>query len=221
MKPVQNNGMVYCFMPTGCIQTNTPIIGNVQTGNYILCDVGGDAECVIKRAKAIGLTNCIAVFFTHGHYDHIAGAHDIKKLTNAPLCINRNDEYLYNQVEMQRKSFTLPEVEQPPQIDFLMNEGDSINIDGIVGVLIHTPGHSPGSSCLYFHQQNLLVTGDTLFEGSCGRTDLWDGNARLMKDSIINKLFTLPKETIVIPGHGSRTTTIGKESKSNLISSVA
>ncbi|EDR24482.1 beta lactamase domain, putative [Entamoeba dispar SAW760] len=210
------NSLIYSCLPTGIIQANCCILGNPETGNYIVTDVGGDADRVISRAKSIGLKKCIGVYFTHGHFDHVSGAKKIKELTGAPLCLHEKDIELYNNLPMQCDYFGVPEVSNLPPIDIILKGGDEINLDGHKGVVLHTPGHSPGSCSFYFKDEEIVINGDTLFAGSYGRTDLWGSSFSQLKASIKNVLFSLPMNTIVVTGHGSNTT-IREAKKSNMI----
>ena len=207
--------LIFASIATGFLDANCGIIGNPATGNFILTDVGGSVDEVLQKAGSMGLTNCTTVFFTHGHLDHIGGAAEVKKRTGARLLLHEKDVDLYNKYEMQCRQFGLPYRPLVP-LDGTVKEGDTIEVDGVVGRVIHTPGHSPGSSCLYFPSMGLLINGDTLFQGSYGRTDLWGGNMAELRHSIKTKLFTLPDDTKVIAGHGGPTT-IGREKRSNLI----
>ena len=206
----------YDTSPPGLLEANCCILGNPATGNYIVSDVGGDADDVVQHAAKLGFKKCVGIYFTHGHFDHIGGAAEMKKLTDAPIYIHEGDVELYNNIEMQCKAFRVPPIKKLPEIDFKLKENDTIDLDGHIGKIIHTPGHSPGSSCLYFENEKLLINGDTLFQGSYGRTDLWNGSMKQLKSSICDKLFKLPGDTIVITGHGNNTT-IGKEVRSNFI----
>ena len=158
----------------------------------------------------------VMVLNSHCHFDHIGGVKEMKELTQAPIYIHEADIELYYKIDVQCREFRVPIIKDLPQIDVKMKENDVIDLDGHIGKLIHTPGHSPGSSCLYFEKEHLLINGDTLFRGSYGRSDLWNGNYQTLKNSIKNKLFNLPPETVVITGHGENTT-IGKEKRTNMI----
>ncbi|ELP91651.1 beta lactamase domain, putative [Entamoeba invadens IP1] len=210
------NDFVYKVIPAGIFDANCTIVGHPKTGNYVLCDVSGSSEQIVAEAKGLGLTKCVGVFFTHGHFDHIGDATKIKQLTGAPLYMNQADQKLYGDVKRQCKAFGVPVVSELVPIDVFVKEDDIIAIDDMKGRVIHTPGHSPGSACLYFEELDLLINGDTLFRGSMGRTDLWGGSYEQIEDSIKNKLFKLPERTVVITGHGADTT-IGYEKRNNMI----
>ncbi len=153
------------------------------------------------------------IVVTHAHIDHIAGALQLRQLTGAPIVYNQYDLPLVAIMDEQAGwlDTETPEV-PPPDIDAA--DGATVSIEGLAASLIHTPGHTPGSVCLYFPGQRLLLAGDTLFAGSIGRTDLPGGDERRLLHSIQTKLMALPDETVVIPGHGEPTT-IGRERQTN------
>ncbi|ELP91670.1 beta lactamase domain, putative [Entamoeba invadens IP1] len=209
------NKFVYSFMPTGMVQTNCTIIGNLELKTYILCDVGGDAEKVVEKAKKMGLTKCVGVFFTHGHFDHVVGSTEIKRITEAPLIINEKDVEMYYDMKKQQNFFGI-KIEKVATIDRTVKDRNVIDGIGTCALVIHTPGHSPGSSCLYFEELDLLIAGDTLFRESYGKTEMWGYDFAKLKNSITEILFKLPGKTTVVTGHGS-STTIAFEKVSNSI----
>jgi hydroxyacylglutathione hydrolase len=153
------------------------------------------------------------IVITHAHIDHIAGAHRLKQLTGAPVLYNQNDLPLVKMMDVQAGwlGMPTPTVHAP---DDTLDDGKIITVTGLTGSILHTPGHTEGSVCLYIPDQTLLLAGDTLFAGSVGRTDLPGGDTRKLLASIHDRLLTLPDEITVIPGHGP-STTIGAERNSN------
>jgi len=153
------------------------------------------------------------IVITHAHIDHIAGAARLKKLTGAPILYNPSDLPLVKMMDTQAAWLGMepPEVAPP---DDTLDDGRVISITGLAGNILHTPGHTQGSVCLHLPAQNMLLAGDTLFAGSVGRTDLPGGDGPMLIRSIHEKLLPLPDSTVVIPGHGPRTT-IGHERESN------
>lgn len=154
------------------------------------------------------------ILVTHGHFDHFLAANDIHKYTSAPVCIHSADKKLYEMLPIQLQMFGQSSNSTLKPIDLELSDGMELGVLG--GVVIHTPGHSPGSCCFHFPDIQLLCSGDTLFKGSIGRTDLWFGDSAAIKQSIQNRLYTLPDETRVIPGHESETT-IGAERRTNMV----
>ena len=207
----------YKCVPAGIFQANCTILGNKETGNYLLFDVGGDVEDIMNEVKSMNLTICLGVYFTHGHFDHILGAPEIKEATQAPLALHKDDLDLYSKIDEQCRFFGVPKSKVVfPPITRILNENDEIVLDELKGTVIHCPGHSKGSCAFYFKDLKIVINGDTLFQYSYGRTDLWGGSYSELKASIKNKLFKLPTDTIVIVGHGSNTT-IGSEIRGNEI----
>ena len=138
------------------------------------------------------------IVITHAHIDHIAGALQLKRLTGAPILYNQLDLPLVKMMDMQAGWLGIPTPEVPAPDDNL-SDGKLIAITGLTGTVIHTPGHTEGSSCLYLPDNELLIAGDTLFAGSVGRTDLPGGNTKTLLLSIHNRLLPLPDQVKVIP----------------------
>lgn len=151
---------------------------------------------------------------THLHIDHAIGAAYAKMKYNVPLFAHKDDEFLGGRLRMQAEAFGINEKVKDISIDSYLTDGEIIKIgDGELHV-IHVPGHSPGSVALYDPQGGFVISGDALFEGSVGRSDLPGGNSAQLIKSIREQLLTLPDKTIVYPGHGDPTT-IGRERASN------
>ena len=188
--------------------TNSYIICDEITKEAMVIDPGGEPE---KIAELLDILNAKLkyIFITHCHADHIGGITELKEKKGGKILISRDDaEGLYNKdisladyVNMQ-----IPELEADSRID----DGDLIHIGDIEFQVIATPGHTKGCVCLYVPKERLIFTGDTLFSGAWGRTDLPTGSFVEIMQSISDKLMVLPDETIVYPGHG-RTTMIQDE----------
>jgi glyoxylase-like metal-dependent hydrolase (beta-lactamase superfamily II) len=194
------------------LQCNCSILGDEASGEAIVVDPGDDIPRIMALLARHNLT-VKQILITHAHIDHIAGAARLKQLTGAPILYNQRDLPLVKMMDVQAGwlGMATPEV-QPP--DDTLDEGRVIAITGLVGNILHTPGHTQGSVCLHLPAENLLLAGDTLFAGSVGRTDLPGGDGPMLIRSIHEKLLPLPDETVVVPGHGQKTT-IGEEKQSN------
>ena len=131
-----------------------------------------------------------------------------------PVEAHEGDAQLGKYLAMQAQGFGISGVEVAVEIEQKLKDGDTVKIGNGELKVLHVPGHSPGSICLYDKEDGFVIVGDTLFEGSIGRTDLMGGNHRQLVDAIKNKLLTLPRETMVLSGHGNKTT-IGEEWDNN------
>lgn len=152
---------------------------------------------------------------THMHLDHCFGANYVKDRYGIPVRAHADDAFLGNTLAEQALRFGMrAHGGDSVMIDSPLADGDTITLGSDTLEVIHTPGHSPGGICLYSPTGRFLLAGDTLFKGSVGRTDLPGGNARTLAGSIRNRLFTLPADTLVLPGHGP-STTIGHEKATN------
>jgi hydroxyacylglutathione hydrolase len=204
--------MIHEILVVGPLQCNCSILGDETSHEAIVVDPGDDISRIVQLLQRHHLT-VKQIIITHAHIDHIAGAQRLKQLTGAPILYNQLDIPLVKMMDTQAGWLGIPTPEVPAPDDTL-DDGKTIAITGLTGTILHTPGHTEGSVCLYLPQQSLLLAGDTLFNGSVGRTDLPGGNTRKLIDSIHKSLLTLPDAVTVIPGHGPKTT-IGQERTSN------
>jgi hydroxyacylglutathione hydrolase len=204
--------MILESFPVGPLHCNCTILGDEVTHEAIVIDPGENVPEILSRLQKHGLT-LRQIIVTHAHIDHVGGAALLKKLTGAPVLLNQRDLGLLNAMEMQAGwlGVATPEVAPP---DASADDGLAIGLASLPGEVIHTPGHTPGSICLLFPNQHLLLAGDTLFAGSIGRTDLPGGDGRQILRSLRDRLLVLPDPTRVLPGHGPETT-IGEERQSN------
>jgi glyoxylase-like metal-dependent hydrolase (beta-lactamase superfamily II) len=211
--------MIHEILTVGPLQCNCSILGDEQSGEAIVVDPGDEVLRILAVLQRHNLT-VKQILVTHAHIDHIAGAARLKALTGAPILYNASDLPLVKMMDVQAGwiGAATPEVHPP---DDTLDDGKLIAIGAVgngpaalTGSILYTPGHTQGSVCLYLPEQNLLLAGDTLFAGSVGRTDLPGGDGPTLIRSIHSKLLPLPDSTVVIPGHGPRTT-IGDERESN------
>ena len=204
--------MIHETLPVGMLQCNCSIFGDEGSREAIVVDPGADVS-EIEAILARHLLRVKAIVITHAHIDHIGGAAKLRASTGAPVYMNENDQELASRLDLQA-AWLGTETPENPGIDILAREGDSLALGDSSFQVLHTPGHTQGSISLFIPEENKVIVGDTLFRDSIGRTDLPGGNSRQILVSIRSKLFTLPEETVVIPGHGSPTT-IGREKKFN------
>lgn len=204
--------MIRETFPVGVLRCNCTILGDQSTGEAIVVDPGENVPDILLRLAARHLT-VKQIIVTHAHIDHVGGALALKRVTGAPILLNQNDLPLLGMMDEQAGWIGAepPEVAPP---DENASDGLRIGLETLPGEILHTPGHTEGSVCVYFAPQKLLIAGDTLFAGSIGRTDLPGGNSRKIIRSIRDRLLTLPDEILVIPGHGPATT-IGQERTEN------
>jgi glyoxylase-like metal-dependent hydrolase (beta-lactamase superfamily II) len=170
-----------------------------ETGEALLVDPGAEVARVLALAEPgwrIG-----RILLTHGHIDHVAGAAEAKAATGAELTIHAADQGWLAALPRQAEMFGFPAVEVP-RPDRLHQDGEAVALGHLEGRILHTPGHSPGSCSLWFPGEDVLFTGDTLFLGSVGRTDLTGGDFEALARSIKEKLFPLGDEVTFHPGHG-------------------
>ena len=204
--------MILETFPVGLLQCNCTLLGDETTGEAMVVDPGDNIPQILARLAKHGLT-LKQIVVTHAHIDHVGGALQLKQQTGAPILLNQQDLPLLEMMDVQAGwlGVQTPEVAPPDASaeDYLV-----VGLENYPAQVLHTPGHTPGSICLHFAPQKLLIAGDTLFAGSIGRTDLPGGDFKTIIRSIRDRLLPLPEDTRVIPGHGS-VTTIGQERESN------
>jgi hydroxyacylglutathione hydrolase len=204
--------MIHEVMPVGMLGCNCSVLGDEVSREAIVIDPGDEISKILDIIHRHNLTVKMIVI-THAHIDHIGGAEKLRAATGAPVYMHEADKMLSDQLAVQAAWLGM-ETPKDPGIDTRAREGDIIRAGSIEAHVLHTPGHTPGSISIYLPLESKLIAGDTLFEGSIGRTDLPGGDTAQIGRSIRGKLYTLPEETIVFPGHGG-TTSIGKEKKHN------
>ena len=196
--------------PVGPLQCNCSIIGDRLSSKALVVDPGGDADQILGLLNELNLT-VVGIIHTHAHLDHILASGVIKEATGAPIYLHEGDKFLWDMVGQQCVMFGVPPVTLP-EPDHFMEDDQALNCCG--GVAIHTPGHTPGSISFWFEEYKTLIAGDTLFQGSIGRTDLPGGNFDQIVTSIKERIYTLDDDAIVVTGHGPNTA-IGSEKTGN------
>jgi hydroxyacylglutathione hydrolase len=189
------------------------LVGDTESGEALIIDPAADTDDIIAEAKKHNLTIKYIVN-THGHVDHIMGNAEMKKRTGAKIIVHEEDAGMLTTTSpMMLKMFG---AQHSPPADITVKDGDRITVGTLSLTVIHTPGHTPGGMAL--HMDGVVFTGDTLFVEAVGRTDFPGSSWPAMLRSIRERLFTLPDETKVLPGHnygGTPTSTIGHEKKYN------
>ncbi|MGH9555712.1 MAG: MBL fold metallo-hydrolase [Terriglobales bacterium] len=204
--------MIHEILPVGLLQCNCSVVGDEASREALVIDPGDQIEDVLALVRKHGLT-VQQIVITHAHIDHVGGAMKLRRLTGAPVLLNQNDSALLKMLDVQAKWIGMA----PPEtveIDYDLADGATLRAGGLSAAVMHTPGHTEGSVCLYFPAQSKLIAGDTLFAGSIGRTDLPGGSFDKILRSLHQRVLALPDNTVVVPGHGPLTT-IGEERKSN------
>jgi hydroxyacylglutathione hydrolase len=194
----------------GALETNCYLVYCPETLDCAIVDPGAAPERIIAAVAERELKP-IAILNTHGHIDHIGSNREMKNKYRVPLRIHKADGPMLAHIQSVELSLLLGAEESPPA-DSYLTEGEAVTIGRCSLAVIHTPGHSPGSVSLL--ADSFLLSGDTLFCGGVGRTDLPGGSFRDLEDSIKRKLLTLSDDLLVLPGHGPRTT-IGQEKDTN------
>ncbi len=198
---------------TGQLQTNCLLVFDDQAPDVIIIDPGDDADYISRIIKDINKTPSM-IIATHGHFDHVLAATEIKLAYNIPFLMQKEDEFLLKRLQSSTKRFLGLDADIPPPVDKYLKNNDEIKIGKHLLKVIETPGHTPGGISLYCKEENILIVGDTFFEkGGVGRTDfVYSCNTQLRKS--VQKLLKLPDKTTVYTGHGGKTTI--KEAKTYL-----
>ena len=229
--------LIHEVIPVGLLQCNCSILGDPETREAIVVDPGDDVDRILEILRRHRL-KVLAIVSTHTHIDHVGGLAQLHRATGAPVLFHEADLALYRGLDEQAQWLGVPTPETM-RIDDFVKEGDTLRWGGFGAHVLHTPGHTPGSISLVVQPTAVqtqsiagrapansaapagvdaagavLLAGDTLFQGSIGRTDLPGGNYRQIIGSIREKLLVLPDQLLVLPGHGD-TTTIGEEREYN------
>jgi hydroxyacylglutathione hydrolase len=191
--------------PVGPLQCNCTILADEASREAVVIDPGDEPERILRALEAMKLTP-VALLHTHAHLDHITGSREVKEATGAPIRLHPADRPLYDALPEQASFFGLRAAAPLPP-DAPLEDAETIGFGPYTLTAIHTPGHTPGSTCFALSgDRPVLFSGDTLFHRSIGRTDLWGGDTDAILTSIRQKLFTLPGDMPVVCGHGPETT---------------
>ncbi len=204
--------MIHEILPVGPLQCNCSVIGDEQSYEAIVIDPGDDIEQVVALIQKHNL-QVKQIVITHAHIDHVGGAMKLRAATGAPILLNQNDYALLKMLDVQAAWIGMANPGKV-EIDQSLSSNDVVKAGSLAAQVLHTPGHTEGSICLYFPVERTLIAGDTLFARSIGRTDLPGGSYEKILRSIHDHVLALPDDTTVVPGHGPLTT-IGEERESN------
>ncbi len=213
--------LIHEILPVGLLQCNCSIVGDPETREALVIDPGDEVERILEVLERHKL-KVRAIVNTHAHIDHVGGLRKVHDATGAPVLMHASDLELYRHLDVQAAWIGMRAPERT-EVDALLRDGDAVRWGRFEARVLHTPGHTPGSVCLYLPAGSLpekdaapgtLFAGDTLFAGSIGRTDLWGGSFKDIMRSLQEKLLALPDETLVYPGHGPATS-IGHEREHN------
>jgi hydroxyacylglutathione hydrolase len=195
----------------GLFQENCYIIGSRRTREAVVVDPGDQPEEILALARDMGV-RITRIVCSHAHLDHVMAVGPVQATTGAPFLLHPWDLEIAAKVPQYAAMLLARDAPPPPQPDALLAEGDDVEVAGIQLRVMHTPGHTQGSISLY--TAGMLFSGDTLFRGSVGRTDLEGGNTAQLIQTIMERLLELPDDTVVLPGH-MQETTIGHERQTN------
>lgn len=195
----------------GSVQTNCYFLYKEDEKKIIVVDPADRGEYLYNAFKEAGL-EVVAILLTHAHFDHIWGCNQLRELAGVQVFAFEEEKELCESAKLNVSE----DVGRPytATVDWYLKDGETVTIEGMEFKVIWTPGHTQGSCCYYFEKDNILISGDTLFEGSVGRSDLPTGNGATLSRSLKERLMILPDETLVFPGHGN-STTIADEKKFN------
>ncbi|WP_408006747.1 MBL fold metallo-hydrolase [Pseudalkalibacillus sp. A8] len=200
-------------LTVGPVQANCYLLWNGQREALII-DPGSEADRINQEIEGLGLKP-VAILLTHAHFDHIGALDEVRSRWKAPVYLHKEELKWLGNPDLNGSSF-FPMVQSVVmnEADHVLKGGQDLEVGSFTFKVLHTPGHSPGSVSFYFKESDLVVSGDALFMGSIGRTDLPGGDHKLLLKSIHNQLLSLDEETLVLSGHGP-STTIGDEMNSN------
>ncbi len=197
----------------GSLQVNCYILGSESTHRAIVIDPGDNATAILNVLRRRGL-QAAQILATHGHFDHVLAVRALQQATGAPFAIHPADRPLLAAMRDTARAWLGQEPGDPPEPEAELQPGQVLRIDDVELTVRATPGHSPGGVSFVNDAGRRVFTGDALFAGSVGRTDLPGGDARLLLNSIRSQIISLPADYTVLPGHGPAST-VGHEQRSN------
>jgi len=203
--------MIFSTLQIATFGTNCYLVASEQTRDGIVIDPAGDAPRIMSNIRDLGLKIGLVVL-THIHSDHLGAVSPVIENTGASFAVHTAEAQALQHYDFSRIAAVETNFKPPPMPDRLLNDGDILVIGDLEFKVLHTPGHSPGGICIAGYR--VVFSGDALFNVGIGRTDFPSGDYNLLISSIRTKLLSLPDQTLVLPGHGPKTT-IGKERRYN------
>lgn len=193
----------------GQMQANCYIVSDPKTKDAIIIDPGDDAEHIVQTVQEKKY-RVVSIVATHGHFDHIMGALHVELVLSVPFCVHKDDAFLLTQMASSARHFLGIEAGPAPAANTFLKEGDTVSFGEYSLCVMETPGHTPGSMCLYSKEENLVFAGDLIFaDGGVGRTDFSYSDKTKLNASL-RRILSLSPKTRIYPGHGDPTT-VAKE----------
>ncbi len=205
--------MILDHLVVGPLQVNCYILGCRETGEAIIVDPGDNVKGILGTLNRYGL-RLVKIVNTHAHFDHVLGVRGLQEATDAPFLLHPDEIPVLESMQEQVQAWLGFDPGPPPVINQMLQEGRSLHFGREELQVRLTPGHSPGGVSLVDHAGRRVLTGDALFAGSIGRTDLPGGDMDTLLRSIREQILSLPDDYVVLPGHGPATT-VGEERRSN------
>jgi len=194
--------MIRLCLPVRPIYANCYLVGDPETRQGVVIDPGGEAARILDEAARLGLT-LTRILLTHGHLDHTSATAEVRDATGAPVCIHPADADLLRRPDLAMAALMGLQDPAPVEPDQLLEDGSNVEVGSTAFRVLHTPGHTPGSICLALEDE--VFTGDTIFAGGVGRTDLGGSMSDLVA-TLRDRIATLPDDTVLLPGHEGQTT---------------
>jgi hydroxyacylglutathione hydrolase len=201
--------MILETLVVGALETNCYIVGAEQSGRAIVIDPGDGSSEILRtlQRRGLALDQLIA---THAHFDHILAVRALQEATGAPFYLNAADRPLLQAMQRTAMAWIGRDPGEPPEVEGDLIPGELVQVGDLALEIRGAPGHSPGGIVLVHHESRRAFTGDAVFAGSIGRTDLPGGNMALLMESIRSQILSLPDDYALLPGHGPSSTVLGE-----------